>query len=806
MLRNHLLIAWRNLAKYKFYSSINIVGLAIGLAAFLFILLYVQDEISYDQHHPYAERTFRIDGQGKIGDQVIQTGNSGAPVGPTMKTDFPEVETFCRLRDRGSQFIKYENRHYNEESVIFADSTFFQVFAVELQQGDPATALSSPNSIVMTRAMAEKYFGIDDPMGKSIVRNNQDEFKVTGIINEMPSNGHFKYDFLLSLSSIEESRAPEWGNMNFITYVVLQKGLDVAAFEKKVNRHLIDKYFGPEVEKYIGMPWTEFIKGGNAFDYSIFPITDIHLYSAKDDELSANSDIKYVWIFSIIGLFILLIACINFMNLSTARSAIRAKEIGVRKVIGAMRKDLIGQFLGESMMVSFLALCLAWCIVFLALPYFNELSGKTFSFDQIITPAFILITVGLAVVTGLLAGSYPAAFLSRFQPVKVLKGVFKLDNSSPHFRNALVVFQFLITVFLICGTLIVYQQLNFIQNKKLGYDREHLVMLHDLYPLGEKTKTFKEKILALPEVTDASLTSFTPVSSSMNNSSYFIGDTPDMNRAVLINNSYVDHDFIKTMSMEIVQGRNFLKERTTDDRAVLINERLATYFDGDPIGQVISNYGENPDDIDKFEVIGIIKDFNFESLRQNIEPLALFLGEPRGFLTMRLHTENIPEFINTLQSNWNEMAPAQPFTYNFMDERFDRIYRTEQRIGNIIGTFAFLAILIACIGLIGLSTFMAQQRTKEIGIRKVLGASTAGLVSMLSRDFLKLVGLALILAVPVSWWALNKWLQSFAYRIDIGWSVFALAGTIAIAIAFLTVSFQSIRAAVANPVGSLRSE
>ena len=806
MLRNHLLIAWRNLTKYKFYSIINIAGLAFGLAAFLFILLYVKDEVSYDKYHPYADRTYRIDGEGKIGDQVIQTGNSGAPVGPTMKLDFPEVETYCRLLQRGNCFIKYENRHYSEDDIVFADSTFFQVFKVQMAQGDPAKALTQPNSIVMTETMAEKYFGIAEPMGNSVILNNQHEYKVTGIMNKMPTNSHINYDFLLSLNSLEESRAPEWGNMNFATYVVLQKGLDIAAFEKKMNRHLIDKYFGPEVEKYIGMPWAEFIRGGNAFDYNLFPMSNIHLYSDKDDELSANSDIKYVWIFSIIGLFILLIACINFMNLSTARSAIRAKEIGVRKVIGALRKDLIGQFLGESMLVSFLALFLAWSIVYSVFPYFNELSGKTFILEQIFTPAFILISFGLALTTGLLAGSYPAIFLSRFQPVKVLKGVFKIDNASPHFRNGLVVFQFLITVFLICGTLVVYQQLNFIQNKKLGYEREHLVMLHNVYPLREKTKIFKEKMLALPEVTDASISRFTPVSSSVNNSSFFLGETPDLNKAVLINNSRVDHDYIKTMGMEIVQGRDFSREMTTDDRAVLINERLASYFSGDPIGPFISNYGDSPDSIEKFEVIGVIKDFNFESLRQNIEPLALFLGESRGYLTMRLQTENMPDFISILQSTWNEMAPAQPFTYSFMDERFDRMYHTEQRIGNIIGTFAFLAILIACIGLVGLSTFMAQQRTKEIGIRKVLGASTTGLVGLLSKDFLKLVGLALVLAIPVSWWALNQWLQGFAYRIEVGWPVFVLAGIIAIAIAFLTVSFQSIRAAIANPVESLRSE
>ena len=806
MLRNHLTIAWRNLTKYKFYSFINIAGLAFGLAAFLFILLYVKDELSYDDQHPFADRTYRVDGDGRLGDQVISTAQGGAPVGPTMKADFPEVETFCRFRHRGSYLVKYDNRHYKEENVVFTDSTVFQVFAIKMVQGDPLQALTQPNSLVLSEEMAEKYFGIADPMGKSLTLDNDKEYKVTGVIEKMPTNMHFNSEFLLSMSTLEDSRENQWGNMNYNTYVVLQKGLDMEAFEAKMNQHLIYKYFAPEVEKYIGMAWSEFLEGGNAFDYSLFPLKDIHLTSDKEDELAANSDIKYVWIFSIIGLFILLIACINFMNLSTARSAIRAKEIGVRKVIGALRKDLVGQFLGESMMVSVLALLLAWIAVYAALPYFNELSGKTFILDQIATPGFALISFALAAITGLLAGSYPAIFLSRFQPVKVLKGVFKLDSSKPHFRNGLVVFQFLITVFLICGTIVVYQQMDYIQDKKLGFERDHLIMVNDAYALGEKTEAFKEKMLTFPEVEHATVSGFLPVPSYRNNSSYFKGRKAEMGNAILINNWRVDYDYVKTMGMEILNGRDFSKEMPTDSLGVIVNERLASYYEGDPIGQEISNFEGPNEELVTFKIIGVVKDFNFESLRQNIEPVGLFLGRSRGYVTMRTHTSDIPAFINSLQSTWNDMAPGQPFSYTFMDESFDRMYRAEQRIGSIIGTFAFLAILIACIGLVGLSTFIAQQRTKEIGVRKVLGASTSGLVGLLSKDFLKLVVVALVIAVPLSWWAMNTWLQGFAYRIEMGWGIFALAGIIALAIAFLTVSVQSVRAALANPVSSLRSE
>lgn len=806
MFKNHLTIAWRNLTKFKFYSFVNIAGLAFGLAAFLFILLYVKDELSYDLHHPHAKQTYRVDAYGKIGDQIIFTANSGSPVAPTMKSDFPEVEAFCRFRDRGDFLVKYENRHYKEENVLFADSTIFQVFAINMLQGDPDKALTQPNTLILTQEMAEKYFGIGDPMGKSLILDNKQEYKVTGVVEQMPTNTHFQFDFLLSMSTIEESRNNEWGSMNFNAYVILQKGLDIPAFEKKMNEYLVTKYFAPEVEKYIGMPWSEFLKGGNAFEYSLFPLTDIHLHSDKEGDLMANSDIKYIWIFSIIGLFILLIACINFMNMSTARSAIRAKEIGVRKVIGALRQDLVGQFLSESLLVSLFALVLAWAIVSLTLPFFNDLAEKSFTSGQITTPIFIVISIGLAILTGLMAGTYPAVFLSGFQPVKVLKGVFKVNNAKPHFRNGLVVFQFLITAFLICGTLVVYQQMNYIQNKKLGYDREQLVMLADAYALGEKDKAFKDKMVSLPEVASATLSSFLPVPSSNNNSTYFIGNKPDMNKAVLINNWRVDHDYVKTMGMEIVKGRDFSVDVDTDSQAIVINERMANYFEGDPIGQVISNFGDNEEEIEIYPIIGVVKDFNYESLRQNISPLAFFIGNSRGYLTMRVNTPDIPGFINTLQANWEEMAPGQPFSYSFMDERFDRMYRAERRIGNIIGTFAFLAILIACIGLVGLSTFIAQQRTKEIGVRKVLGATTSGIVGLLAKDFLKLVGLALVFAVPLSWWAMNKWLQGFAYRIEMGWGVFAVAAIVALVIAFLTVSFQSVRAALANPVKSLRSE
>jgi putative ABC transport system permease protein len=805
MFKNYLTLAWRNLKKHKFYTLVNMLGLALGLTAFIYIFMYVEDELSYDKYHPFAERTYRVDADGLLGDQVISTAQAGAPIGPTMKADFPEVEAFCRFRSRGSYLVKYEDRHFNEQNIIFVDSTAFQFFGISLLQGQPDEVLKSPNSIVLTEEMAQKYFGSKDPIGESLLLDNELNFVVTGVMEEIPSNTHFNYDFLLSLSSLEDSRSNQWGNMNYQTYVLLNEQTDVAAFTEKMTAHLVRNYFAPEVEQYIGMPWSDFLASGNAFDYSLFPLRDIHLYSAKEGEMSINGDIKYVWIFSLIGLFILIIACINFMNLSTARSAIRAREVGVRKAVGATAQDLVKQFLSESFLLSFLSLLLATGLVLLFLGQFNILAEKSFSYQDVFSWQFVVLAVGLTLVTSILAGSYPAFFLAKFKTVNTLRGSTTEGRSRPYLRNTLVVFQFLITVFLICGTLVVYKQLNFIQDKKLGFEREQLLMLDEAYALGDNIEAFKARMLSSSAVENATISGFLPVSSNRNSSSFFVGQKAELSNAMLVNNWRVDYDYVETMGMEVLQGRDFSTEFATDSMAVIINETMATYFEGDPIGQKLSNFGDN-DELEVFKVIGVVQDFNYENLRQQIEPLAFFIGRSYTNITMRLRTTDLPAFINTLETTWNELAPGQPFSYSFMDERFNRMYETEQRIGNVIGVFAFLAIFIACIGLVGLSTFIAQQRSKEISIRKVLGASTSGLVHLLSKDFIKLVFYALVIAIPLSWWAMTKWLQSFAYRIELNLEVFLWAAIISLTIALLTVSFQSIRAAIANPVDSLRGE
>lgn len=805
MWKNHLKIAWRNLKKSKLYTAINIFGLSSGLIAFLFILIYVQDELSYDTYNPFSDRLYRVDFQGRLGDQEINSAQNAAPVGPTLQETYPEVEGFMRFRSHGSFLVKYQNRHHKEDRITFVDSTFFTLFNIPLIKGEVEDVLKAPNSVVLTQAMAQKYFGIEDPIGKQLILDNEDAFEVTGVMEEIPHNTHFQFDFLLSMSTIEESQNQQWGSFNFIVYLLLQKGTDKAAFQDKIQDVLVEN-FGKEIEQYVGLSWEEFIAAGNQGQYKLTAVNEIHLHSDREGELGANGDIAYVWIFSIIGLFILFIACINFMNLSTASASTRAKEVGVRKVVGAARSSLIQQFLSESLLISLLSGGLALAGIWFLLPYFNELSGKDIPGLMIRNTEFMVLAALISILVGILAGSYPAFFLSAYQPIKVLKGQMEGGRNKSWLRSGLIVFQFLITTSLIIGALVVYRQLEFVQNKKLGFDKDQVLVVNDAYALGDNIGAFKERLLQNPAVEIASVTGYLPVPSYRNTTSFFKGNSPVPENAILLNNWYIDHDYIPTFEMEIVEGRAFSTSFPSDSSGVIINEKAAEFWQGEnPVGKTVSQY-DNQDQLVTHTIVGVIQNFHYESLRSRIQPLALFLGDSKGAVSMRVQTDDMAGFIGFLEKGWNDMAPGQPFDYSFLDERFDQMYRAEQRVGRIISTFTILAIFIACIGLFGLATFAAQQRTKEIGIRKVLGASLSGLVGLLTKDFLGLVLISLVIAIPIAWYGMNKWLQNFAYSTKLDWWVFAVAGLSAILIAFMTVSFQSLRAALANPVKSLRSE
>jgi putative ABC transport system permease protein len=807
MLRNYLTIAFRNLRKYRFYSLINIAGLTVGMTCFLFIFLYVVDESSFDAYHSNIDRLYRLNFMAKVDDQLAHLAESPKPAGPTFKQEVPEIEAFCRLQWQGNVIVRYDNQVFNEDKGMLADSSLFRVFSFPLLEGDAQTALVAPNSLVLSRSVAEKYFGSASPIGKSLKLNDQ-VCRVTGVMADMPKNTHFQASHFQSLSSQrDEDVFSSWGDTNTYNYFLLRKDASVKLVSEKISAVFVEK-FAQILKAAFNSSWEDFKKGGDYARVELFPVRDLHLHSKLDGEPGVNGDVRYVYIFSIIGLFILALACVNFMNLATARAAIRAKEVGVRKAVGALRIDLAGQFLSESILMSLVALVLALLAVWLLLPAFNELSNKEMAFSTVYQPGYLLLAFGLAALMGILAGSYPAFFLSAFQPIKVLKsggtgGGALAGSSGSTLRSGLVVFQFFTTVVLLIGSLVIYQQLEFIRSKKLGFNKENVLVLNNAYWLDNQLNSFKERVLQNPAVRAAAYCNALPAVSLNNSNVVYKGRNASQENSMLVNNWWGDRDYVKTMDMDIVFGRDFSKEMATDSSAVIVNETLAKSF-GYPQQSIL---GKEITIFDKVHhIVGVVKDFNFSSLRNSIEPLAIYQGGYISFLTIRFETDQVDELLKSLRGAWAEMAPGKPFEYHFLDDRFDELYAVESRTEKIIGIFAALAIFIACMGLFGLATFMTEQRRKEIGVRKVLGASTAGIVGLLSKDFLKLVLLALVIASPLAWYAMDQWLENFAYRIDIQWTVFVWVGLAALAIAFLTISFQSIKAALANPVKSLKAE
>ncbi len=810
MFRNYLTVALRNLWKHKFYSIINILGLAIGLACFLFILLFIRDELSYDLYHEKADRTYRVNFEGHAFEQDLNFAVVGAPLGPTILEAYPEVEQQCRFRRYGSYAVRYKDQSYTEDAVIFADSTLFDVFSFDLVKGDPQKALIEPNTIVITEEMAEKYFGSEDPIGKNLTLDNDELCRVTGVMKAIPKNTHFNFDMFVSMPTTGESRNNMWMSNNFQTYVVLRKGADPDQVNAKFDQ-LVRDYVGPEIEQFMGKTMDDLLAAGNFINFSLFPMSKIHLYSDKQEELAATSDIKYIYIFAFIGVFILLLACINFMNLSTARSASRAKEVGMRKVVGAGRAQLIFQFLSESVVITFLGFLLAIVSLITLLSRFNVLAGKELSIAQINQPSLWAFMLFLVAFVGILAGSYPAFYLSAFKPIAVLKGrLVKRLGHQISLRSILVIFQFAITVGLIVGTMIISSQLSYIQNKKLGFDKEQILILNNFYTLDNNCQPFKDEVLKHPQVINASMSSSLPTPSSRNSSATFLGRTPDPTKTHVLQLFTVDHEYIPTMGMEIVDGRAFSRDFPSDSSAVILNQSAVEMYGlDDPLGQEISTFSggtpENPE-ITTTKVIGVVENFHYESLRSKIGPLAIFLGPSRGRLSIKMKGGDVPAFINDMQKQWTTMGPGQPFNYTFMDEEFSTVYEAEDRIGQIFSVFTFLAIFIACLGLFGLATFTAEQRTKEVGIRKVIGASIGRIFILLTAEIMKWVLIANLIALPIAYYFMSQWLEGFAYPVDLNWMTFTIALVMSLVIALITVSYQALKTAWMKPVKSLRYE
>jgi putative ABC transport system permease protein len=808
MIKNYFKVALRNLWKNKGFSAINIIGLAVGIAVCLLITLYVIDELSYDKYNTKADRIYRVDGDIQFGGNHFILAVAPDPMGPTLKKDFPQVEQYVRFRGYGGFLVKKGTENVQEGNVIYADSTLFDVFTLPIIEGDPKTALTAPYSIVITEDIAKKYFNtVTNVVGKNFIINDTGNYKITGVIKNVPKQSHLRFDFFVSLSSSEESRQNMWISNNFNTYIVLKPGADPKALEAQFEG-MIDKYVGPQVKAFLNQDMEGFKKSGNFDRYILTPLTQIHLHSNKVAELGVNSNIQYVYIFSAIAIFILLIACVNFMNLSTARSANRAKEVGVRKVLGSFKKDLIRQFLMESMLVSFIALLLALFIAWLLLPYFNQLSSKDISLSFISVPLLLATLILIALMVGLLAGSYPAFYLSSFKPAEVLKGKLAGGFKRSWLRSGLVVFQFWISIVLIIGTVVIYKQLQYIQNIDIGFNRNQVLVVKGTDALRNQAKAFMQEVKKLPDVQNATMTGYLPTSDSRDDSPLFADATLDQKSAVSAQIWRVDENYIPILDMQMKLGRNFATQFLTDSTGIIVNEAAAKLFGfKDPLNKPLYYLNDlNKKSVTVYHIVGVVKNFNFNSLRENVTPLALMYSEQNGSIAFRINTKNAASLINKIAATYKKMAPGQPFTYSFMDEDFNRIYTAEQRIGNISITFSILAIVIACLGLFGLVTYAAEQRIREIGIRKVLGASISNIVSMLSMDFLKLVLIASVIAFPFAWYFMNSWLQDFAYRIHISWWIFAIAGIMALLIALITVSFQAIRAALMNPVKSLRTE
>lgn len=807
MIKNYIKTAFRSLTKNKGFTVINVLGLALGLAACLLIVFYVFDELSYDRYNEKADRIYRINADIKFAGNVNSYAVSPAPAAAALKADFPEIEQVVRLIDRGGFKVKKGNQDIQEFKMIYADPTLFDIFTIPMIHGNPATALKEPHSLVITDEMAQKYFNSDDVVGKTLTLNDSLFYKVTGVVKKMPKQSHFTYDFFISMPTLDESRQTTWLSNNFVTYLLLRPGADPKALQAKFPQFLRAEV-GPQLLSIIHSDFDAFEKAGNYYRFSLSPLKTIHLQSNRVGELGTNGSLNNVYIFSSIALFILLIACVNFMNLSTARSANRAREVGVRKVLGSPRKYLIAQFLTESIIVTLVSTVLAIIAAWLLLPFFNNLADKQLTVTPQILAWLLPFLVFLVIVIGCLAGSYPALFLSGFQPIQVLKGKLASGFKGGMLRSSMVVFQFFISIFLIIGTMVIYNQLKYIQNKDLGYNRDHVLIIKDTWLLGNKDKDFRDEIKQLPGVKNASLSGYLPTSTVNNSTTFFKDPIIDQKRAILSNEWWVDENYLPTLDIKIVSGRNFSNQMATDTSAIIINETAAKMLAfSNPLNQPMYTPNDETAKIFKqYHIIGVIKDFNYQSLRNEVRPLILVKGEDMGAVSAHLNTNDMAALISQVKSKWASFVPNQPFNYSFMDQEFDNLYRSEQHFGTIFVIFTTLAIIIACLGLFGLAAYAAEQRTKEIGIRKVLGASMATIVGMLSKDFIKLVIIAICIAAPLAWWVMSFWLRDFAYRQNIQWWVVALAGAAAILIAFITISFQSIKAALTNPVKSLRSE
>ncbi|TJZ61294.1 FtsX-like permease family protein [Sphingobacterium olei] len=814
MIKNYIKLAWRNLRSQKLFSIIKIGGFAFGISICLLIVLFVKHELSYDKFYPDSDQIYRIVGVANRDNVILKGIAMPAPAGPTLKEEFPAIEAMGRMLSNplfgagSNQLSTHENpENFSDNGFTYVDQSFLDIFSPQAIYGSLAHALDKPNTVVITQSTAKKYFK-RDPTGKIIYLNNDKDrpYTITAVIADVPSNSHlYGFNFFMTLSGIDfyPGEQQNWIASNYSTYLKLKKGTDIEPLAKQLTKSYIQDHYVPAILQ-AGMQVNPILSTAKLV---LQPLAEIHLYSSDIQnyklETQKRGDIKTVWVFSGIAGFILLIAAINFINLSTTNATSRAKEVGIRKTIGSNRRALISQFITESLLYSMISVFAGIAISFLLLPVFNDLADKTLSIpwnEWYFVPA----AIAIALIIGLLSGIYPAIYLSGFKPISVLKGKISSRSGTSTFRNGLVVFQFVTSIILIIGTLIVNQQMTFILSKDVGFNKDQVLVLHGTNTLGSQTRTFKSELGSIPSVNNVTISDYLPVmiDGSKRNGNTFWLEGKQIEEAGKGGQFWiVDKDYLQTFGLTLIAGRNFNMDVASDSAAVIVNKKMIVELGlKDPIGARITN-GTT------YTIIGVVDDFIFGSLREEgLQPLCLAIGGSNSLTSVKISSDNIDLTIKDITAIWDKFSPNQKIQYSFLDEGFAALYNDVRRTQNIFTSFAIIAIFIACLGLFGLAAYTTTQRTKEIGVRKVLGASISAIVKLLSKDFVRLVFVAIVIASPIAWWAMNKWLEDFAYRIDIEWWTFALAGSAAVVVALLTVSWQAIRAALANPVDSLRDE
>ncbi len=811
MIKNYFKIAFRNLLKNKGFSFINIFGLSVGVAACILISIYILHESSYDKHVSNSENIYRMTIDYIDGDRVDSGLHFSANTAPTLLTDFEEVKNSGRLMPNGlfwgagSNEIRFNGediQHY-EEGFTYADQSIIDIMDIKMIYGEAKTALSTPNTIVISETIANKHFKNQNPIGRSIYLNGNNErpFKINGVMQDFKSNSHLDYDFLITLEGEEFGRGEQtrWWQNNYFTYVVLKPNTDVKVFEQKMSTTLIEKYMKPAYKSVGFAGWETLDKG---MKMNLLPLTDINLYSAHIDfESSSRNDIKIIWIFGIVALFILIIASINFVNLSTAKSANRAKEVGLRKVVGSTRTQLIGQFLAESILISLIAFIVGIALAALFMPLFRTMSGINLIFPWS-SFGFIPVVFAASIIVGVLAGLYPSFYLSNFNPINVLKGKLSSGSKSGGLRSGLVVFQFTVSIILIVGTLIVNQQMNFILNSKVGFDKDQVVQIYSTNILNDRVETFKEELKALPGVSNVTISDYLPIEGTKRNGNSFVNEGKEGIDETVPGQAWViDDDYLETMGMNLVDGRNFIEGRASDEQAVIINQAMVKALRIEaPVGKRVSRFGQ------LYEIIGVVEDFNFSTMKRTIDPLCFFQGISPTITSVKMNAADVSGVLSAMETKWKEFVPNMAFRYEFMDASFAKMYDNVSRIKVIFTAFAILAILVACLGLLALSAYMVEQRNKEMSIRKVLGASIQTIFKLLTKNFLTLILLALVVAIPIAYYLMHTWLQDYEYRIEMSWTVFLFAGITVMIIALCTISYHAIKSALINPAKVLRSE